>query len=168
MPGLVENQINEGLARLRVFDAQNLGRYLDEETFEVAAVPLVEHVGHLGGRHAEDASHHVVTFGDELHVAVLDAVVNHLDVVARAARPDVCDARAVVNFGGDGFPDGTYLLVGLPVAARHERRPPQRALLAARNAGADEVQSLRLQLLLAALRVHEVRVAAVNDDVAGV
>src|SRR5438477_559041 len=58
--------------------------------------------------------------------------------------------------------------LGLSVAARHQRRPPQRALLAARNAGADEVQSLRLQLLLAALRVHEVRVAAVNDDVAGV
>src|SRR5437588_5314381 len=166
LPGLVENQINEWLAGLRVFDAQDFRRDLDEERFEVAAVPLVEHVGHLQGRHAEDAPHHVVAFGDELHVAVLDAVVHHLDVVARAARPDVCDARAVVNLGGDGLPDGTYLLVGLPVAARHQGRPPQRALLAAGDAGADEVEALRLQLLLAALGVHEVGVAAVNDDVA--
>ena len=103
-----------------------------------------------------------------MHVAVLDAVVHHLDVVARAARPDVGDARAVVDLGGDGLPDGAYLLVRIAVAAGHERGPPQRALLAARNAGADEVQSFLLQLLLAPLRVHEVGVAAVNDDVAGV
>ena len=39
--------------------------------------------------HLED----VVDLGDELHVAVLDAVVDHLDVVARPDGPAVRRAR---------------------------------------------------------------------------
>ena len=48
----------------------------------------------------------VVGLGDELHVAVLDAVVHHLHVVARAARAHVVDARlAIVGLGGDRAED---------------------------------------------------------------
>ncbi len=137
------------------------------KTLQLAAVPLVEDLGHLVGRHAEHLAHDVVRLGDELHVAVLDAVVHHLDEVPGAARPDVGHARAVVHLRRDGLPDGADLLVRLAVPARHQRRPPQRTLLAARDAGADEVEALCLQSLLAPLRVHEVGVAAVDDDVAG-
>ena len=55
---------------------------------------------------------------------------------------------------------------GLGRAAGHDARPVQRALLAAGDAGADEVQALLAQRLLAAAGVGEVRVAAVDDDVA--
>lgn len=37
---------------------------------------------------------------NELHVAVLDAVVHHLDEVARAAAANVHDARPVVHLAG--------------------------------------------------------------------
>ena len=43
---------------------------------------------------------HVIGLRDELHVRVLDAVVHHLHVVARAARSDVGHARSVVHLRG--------------------------------------------------------------------
>ena len=59
------------------------------------------------GSRAADACAAVVGLGDELHVAVLDAVVHHLDVVARR-RPGrmYVDAGPVVDLRGDLRQDG--------------------------------------------------------------
>ena len=43
----------------------------------------------LGDRRVRGAAHDVEALGDRLHDAVLDAVVDHLDEVARADRPAV-------------------------------------------------------------------------------
>ena len=116
--------------------------------------------------HAESALEDVVRLGDELHVAVLDAVVDHLDVVARAGVADPVAARLAVGLGGRLLED--LLDVGPRGlgATGHERRAVARALLAARDARADEEETLSLELLGAAVRVGEVRVAAVDNDVA--
>ena len=48
----------------------------------------------------------VVGLADELHVAVLDAVVDHLDVVAGPFGPDpVAAGGAVGDLGGDRLED---------------------------------------------------------------
>ena len=50
---------------------------------------------------AEPVVQQVVRLGDQLHVGVLDAVVHHLHVVARAAVTDVGAARRAVDLRGD-------------------------------------------------------------------
>ena len=102
----------------------------------------------------------------KLHVGVLDPVVDHLHEVPCAVRTDVRHARLAVDARGDGLEDRAERLVGLGRAAGHDRRAVQRALLAARDAGADEVQAPRAQRALAPDRVLEPGVAAVDDDVA--
>ncbi len=82
--GLVEDDVDERLAGLGVDLAQHLGGDLDEVALELARVPLGEDVGDLGGGLAGAAADEVVGLGDELHVGVLDAVVDHLDEVAGA------------------------------------------------------------------------------------
>jgi hypothetical protein len=118
------------------------------------------------GAEAEHVAHDVVGLGDQLHVAVLDAVVHHLDEVPAPPGPDVGDAGAVVHLCGDRFPDRADRLVRDAVAAGHQARAPQRALLATGNARADEAEPFGLQRLLAPLGVGEVRIAAVDDDIA--
>ena len=63
----------------------------------------VEHVGRLGRRQPQAAAQHVPALGDELHVAVLDAVVHHLDEVPGAVRTDVRHARTGLGLRGDGL-----------------------------------------------------------------
>ena len=146
---------------------QHLGGDLDQVALELALVPLGEDVGDLGRGLAGAATDEVVGLGDELHVGVLDAVVDHLDEVAGAVGADVGDAGLALGDGGDRLEDRAEGLPRLGGAARHDRRALERALLAAGDAGADEVDAGLAHGLLAADGVGEQRVAAVDDDVAG-
>src|SRR5690606_3868325 len=76
--GLVEDDVDEGFTRCGVRVAEHFGGDFDEVAFEFAAVPFGEDVGDFGGGFAGFAADEVVRFGDELHVGVFDAVVDHL------------------------------------------------------------------------------------------
>ena len=107
-----------------------------------------------------------VGFADQLHVAVLDAVVHHLDVMAGAVRAHVAAARFAIDLRGDLAKDRRDDFPGFARSAGHERRTFERAFFAAGNAAADEMNSFSFQILAAALRIGEKRIAAVDDDVA--
>ncbi len=146
-----------GLPGLGIHLAQHLGGDLDEEALQLALVPLGEDVGDLGGRLAGAAADQVVGLGDELHVGVLDAVVDHLHEVAGAVGADVGHARLALGDRGDRAQDRPERLPRLGRAAGHDRGSVERALLAAGDAGADEVDAGLAHRLLAADRVGEQR-----------
>ena len=84
----------------------------------------------------------VVGLADELHVAVFDAVVDHLHVVAGTAGADVDDAGLAIDLGGDGFEDRLHHLPGGGRAAGHDGRALAGAFLTAGDAGADEAEAV--------------------------
>ena len=110
----------------------------------------------LGGLHDLEA------LGERLHHPVLDPVVDHLHEVARTRRPDVEEAARL----GQVLQERLDVLVGGGVTADHHAvallQPPDPA----GHAGVEEADALLRRLGGAALRVAEVRVAAVDDDVA--
>src|SRR4029079_1503022 len=87
-------------------------------------------------------------------------------VVAGAVGPAVRDARPALGLGRHGLEHGLEALPRLDGAARPERGTVPRALLAARDAHAHEVDAELGQVGLAPPRLLKVRVAAVDDDVA--
>ena len=109
----------------------------------------------------------VVGLGDELHIGVLDAVVDHLDEVAGAVGTDVGAARRAVDVGRDGLQHRPQAVVGLGGAAGHDRGAVERPLLTAGDPHAHEVQPALTQGDLAAPGVGVERVAGVDDDVTG-
>ncbi len=156
----------EVAAGVRVLGAEDVRGDLDQERLQLAAVPFVERLGQLDVAQAAHAAHQIVGLGDQLHVAVFDAVVHHLHVVAGAARADVRDARAVFDLRGDLGQDRRHVVVARALAARHQRRAVARAFLAARHAHAEEADARGAQLRGAPLGVAEVLVAAVDQHVA--
>jgi hypothetical protein len=58
--------------------AEGRKRTLDEERVQDTLVPLKEDVGDLALGETEDSLEDIVSLGDELHVSVLDTVVDHL------------------------------------------------------------------------------------------
>ncbi len=136
---LVFDHVHERPARLRVDVPQHLGGDLDEVALELALVPRGEDVGDLGGGLAGAAADEVVGLRDELHVGVFDAVVDHLDEVPGAVVSDVGDTGLALGDGGDGPQDRSERDPRLIRPARHDRRTVERTLLAAGDAGADEV-----------------------------
>ena len=167
MAGGIENLFNQWFA-VFILVAKNIAGDLDKVGVEVAFVPFSEDLMHFVGCHAEALLHQVVGLADQLHVAVFDAVVHHLDIVAGTviANP-VAAGRAVLDLGGDRLENVLHMRPSIRVTTGHDRRASACAFFAPGNSGADEKQAARLQVLGASDRVLVERVAAIDDNVAG-
>ena len=102
---------------------------------------------------------------DELHVTVLNTVVNHLDVVTSTVVTNPLAAGLTVRLGGDVLENLLDVRPGLLVATGHDGGTVAGTLLATRDTRTDEADALGLEVLSAAVGVGVVRVATVNDDV---
>ena len=162
---LVENDVDQRLAAF-VRLPQDGGGDFDQVAVEITLLPGEEDVRHRRRAKAIDALHEVVGFGDELHVGILDAVMYHLHVVARALGADIGAAGDAIDLGRHLGQHWRDTVPGLAVAAGHHARTLERALLAAGNAHADEADLFRFARLVTAGGVGEQRIAAVDDDVA--
>ena len=149
-----------------VFVGENVARDLDQVRIELAPVPLGEDLVHLRRLHSQAVAHQLVGLADELHVAVLDAVVHHFDIVTRAVFADPVAAGRAVHLGGDCLEDRLDVRPRGGRSAGHDRGAEARPLLAARDAGADVEQTFRFDIGGAADRVMVIRVAAVDDHIA--
>ena len=146
---------------------QDLGGDVDEVGVELGVLPGTEDLSDLGDREPADVAQQVVGLGDELHVGVLDAVVDHLDEVAGTVGTDVGAARRAVHVGGDGLQHRPQAVVGLGGAAGHDRGAVECPFLASGDPHAHEVQPALTQGDLAAPGVGVERVAGIDDDVTG-
>ena len=141
LAGGVQNHVDKVVVCFFVFDSENVAGDLNEVTIEVAFVPFFEHFVQLGVREAERMLHDVVGFADKLHVAVFDAVVNHLHVVTGSgfSHPVAAwDVVVLTNLRADLLEDVFDKRPCFRVTTRHDAWSLQRPLFAPGNAGADE------------------------------
>ena len=111
--GLVDDHVHQRLAGRGVDLVQHRRGDLDQEGLQIARVPVVEDALDRRDVEPDAEAQEVVGLRDQLHVGVLDAVVDHLHVVARAVRADVGAARLAVDLRGDRREDLLDLGVGL-------------------------------------------------------
>jgi len=97
----VQNDIDERLLRDRIDRPAHAGGQLGEKRGERALIPFRKDVSCLRGAQAETAAQHIPRFGDELHVAIFDPVVHHLDEMTGTVRTDMGDARTGFRFRRD-------------------------------------------------------------------
>ncbi len=140
---------------------------LDQERVEFALVPLGEGISKFGVAQPKHTLEDVIAFGDKLHIAVFDAVVNHFYIVTRAARSQIGDTgRAIARrFGGDGCQDVLNELVGFGAAAGHQARPQQGAFFAAADAQPHKQNALFLEFLQTTFAILKEAVATVDNQV---
>ncbi len=164
LAGGVEDEINEGFLGFRIDLGEDLGGDLDEVGLEVAFVPLGEDFGEFFGFET-GGFENIVSFANQLHIAVFDAVVDHLDVVAGTAGADVEDAGLTIDLRGDGFEDWLHDFPSGSRAARHDGRAFPRPFLAAGDTRADEAEAEIAQPFVTALGVGVQRISPVDDDI---
>jgi hypothetical protein len=109
--------------------------------------------------------HEVEPFRKRLHQPILDAVVDHLDKVAGTGRSDM--PPAAVRRRSQRLKDRSKATDTLLVAADHQAEPLSQPPDAAAGADIEEVQAALSYLRGPVHGVAVVRIAAVNDDVAG-
>lgn len=105
-------------------------------------------------------------FTDELHVTVLNTVVNHLDeVTSTLVTNPVTTGLTVVTLGGNALEDVLDVGPGLLVTTGHERGAVTGTLLTTGDTAADKAKALLGEVLGAAVTVGEVGVTTIDDDV---
>src|SRR5215469_15490332 len=105
----------------------------------------------------------VEPFGVGLHQAVLDTVVNHLQVVTGTMPADV----GIAAFRGEGKEDRLEAFVHLRLAAYHEAVAVLETPDTAARADVDVVNAAGFELGRAARIIVEVAIAAIDQNVAG-
>ena len=124
LTGLIHDLLDQVGAVIGIFGAQTDLSDLHQIGVELfGGVPGLEHLSDLLTVHALDPLHQVVGLGQDLLDAVFNAVVDGLDEMARAARADVGDARAVFHLGGHLGHQAFDGVVGGLGAARHHAWP---------------------------------------------
>lgn len=108
----------------------------------------------------------LTNLADELHVTVLNTVVDHLDVVASTLVTDPLAASLALALGSNGLEDVLDVRPGSLITTGHERRAIAGTLLTTRDTGTNEADALGGKVLCPAVAVGEVRVTAINDDIA--
>ena len=116
----IQDFFNQGVA-IFIAKRQNVSGDLDQVGIERTVVPAAEGCTHLLMIHAKARLQQVKGFADELHVAVFDAVVHHLDEVsgAIAAKP-VATGRAIRHFCRNGLENGFEVWPGCRRPAGHD------------------------------------------------
>jgi len=102
---------------------------------------------------------------NQLHVTVLNTVVDHLDVVASTLVTDPVTARLAVALSGDALEDVLNVGPGGFVTTGHEGGTVAGTLFTTGDTAADEADALLREVAGAAVGVGEVGVTTVNNDV---
>src|SRR4030095_3311171 len=161
LPGLVEDHINERFAGFGILLAENLRSDVDQIAIELALVPFAVSIGQLIVIHSDDVFKNGIGLADQLHVAVLNAVVDHFDVMACAIGSHVSATRFAIDLRRDLAKDRRNNFPRFTRTPGHERWTFECALFAAGNAATDIVNSASLKIFAAALGVGKKRIAAV-------
>ena len=165
LTGSVDDLIQDLSAGFVVF-SEDVCSDADEEAFQLALVPFMENLGNSGVVVTADVFEQQIGFGNELHVGVFDAVVDHLDIVAGTVFADIRTARlAVSGFSGNSLVNGLDFRVRFLIAARHDSRAAAGPRFPTGNPHAVEVDAVFPATVVAAARIAEIGIAAVDDDV---
>jgi hypothetical protein len=105
-------------------------------------------------------------FANQLHITVFNTVVHHLDVVTSTLITNPLTARLAVALGSNVLENILDEWPSLLVSTGHQRWAISGTLLTSGNTGTDESDALGRQVLCSASGIGEMRVAAINDDIA--
>ena len=162
----IQYLFNDGAA-VGILVGEYVAGYLDEVRVKLRLVPLFEYLVHLVVAHPEQVPHEVVRFADELHIAVLYAVMYHLYEVARAVFSNPVAAGGVVLYlCADGLEYGLYVWPCGRGAAGHHAGAFQCAFFSAGNACAYVQLALGFHIRGAAYGIRKVAVASIYEYVA--
>ena len=138
LSGGVENLVHHRLA-VFILLGEDGGGDVDQEAIQLALVPLRKNFGKFIGGEPQPILQQLVGLADQLHVAVLDAVVHHLYVVPGAVFADpVAAGSSILDFGRDGLENLLHMRPRFFISSRHDRRAEARTFFSARNARPDK------------------------------
>mmetsp|Transcript_11405 Transcript_11405/g.15970 ORF Transcript_11405/g.15970 Transcript_11405/m.15970 type:complete len:304 (+) Transcript_11405:924-1835(+) len=163
---LIKNFVHNVILSVVCFLCHNCCRNFNEETFQISFVPVCKDFSELFIARSNKVLQQIISFGDELHISVLDTIVNHLHVVTSATWTNPSHTWSVINLSSAFTYNWLDALVSFLWSARHHGRPVASSFFTTRYAHPHVLYFLRLQFLRTANSIREPLISAVYDDIA--
>ncbi len=162
----VQDHINK-VFTLFIFFGEDVFGDVDQVAAQLAFIPLGKGSCQFFVRQVQTAFQQGIGFSNQLHIAIFDAVVNHLHVMACTVSANIGHARlAIFRNGCDFGQDRRNQLIRFFLATRHDRWTFQGTFFTAGYASTDEVKTFSGQFTVTTDSVLEEGVTTINDDVA--
>ena len=129
LSSLVHDEVDDVLARLWINLLEDIRGDFNEKALQIASVPISKDISEFLIRKSRGLKD-IVSLTNELHVAILDAIVNHFNKMAGAAFSDVNNTRLSVDFSRNSFKDRLHDFPGALWTTRHDGWAFERAFLA--------------------------------------
>ena len=97
----IKNDVHQRLAGLLVLFREDVPRNFDQERVQLSFVPFAEYLREFLGARIDDSLENRVGLADQLHIAVLDAVVNHFHIMPGPIGPHMAAARLAFGHSRD-------------------------------------------------------------------
>ena len=147
--------------------AEDICSDLDKIAVQLCFIPLREDFVHLIAGKAEPVAHQLVSLADQLHVAVLNAVMDHLHKMPCTVFTDPVTAGGTVFYlGTDALENRFDIRPCCGGTAGHQGGAFQGAFFSTGDTCSDIEKALAFHIGCAACRIGEMAVAAVNQNIA--
>ena len=112
--------------------------------------------------------HEVIAFCDQLHIPVLDPVVDHFHVVTSSIRTDVSHTWFSIfrRFCRDFFKNVSYQVICFFLSTRHDRRTFKGTFFTTRYTSTDKVDTRVRQLFVTTDGIFIESISSVDQDIA--
>ena len=127
-----------------IFASKDIRSDFDQVAVQFALVPFSEDFSHVFCRKAKQVLHQVITFCNQLHITVLDTIVDHFHIVTSSIRTDVSHTWST----------------------RHDRRTFKGTFFTTRDTSTDEVDARVRQLFITTDSIFIESISSVNQDIA--
>ena len=143
-----------------------LRRNLNQVGIQYARIPATKHRRHLHLAQAHTAPHKIIGFTYQLHIAVLNTVMYHLDVMTGATRADPVTAGLIIDSSGNCLKYLLHLWPGVRVTSGHDTGTQASPFFTPGDTGTDVKNALTGQFQSTATRVGEQFIATIDQNVA--
>ncbi|MNN35032.1 hypothetical protein D3C81_1488690 [compost metagenome] len=127
----IKNHIYHWLASLFIILGEDIGCNLDQIAVEFTFVPFCENFMKFLRVKVQRIFQQMISFTDQLHVTIFDAVVYHFHIVSGTVRSDICTTRVTVHFGRNRRKDRFNQFISTFLSTWHNRRSVQSAFFTA-------------------------------------
>ena len=166
--GDVEYFIDQETIPIVISHAKNISGNLNQVTLQLARIPAGKRLVQLIVIEADCVTQHMVSLADQLHVTILNTIVNHLDVMTGTAGTDPFTTGNIFvrsHLGSDCLEDRLHQWPSGLAATGHHAGSLESPFFTTRNPGAYIKQALRLDMLGPALGISKMSVATIDDHV---
>jgi len=147
---------------------ENVGSDFNQIAAQLSFIPTGEHIRHFFIIQINQILHHPISFGNQLHITVLNTIVNHLHKMSRTGRAYPLATRCTIRcFCCNTLKNRLHFRPCFFRTTGHDRRTVQRSFFPSGHTTTDEKKTFRFGQFDTPVGIFIIGVTTVDKNISG-